>query len=226
MDRPVRSTSDRRALLACGVIGPVLFVVVFLVEGAVRPGYNPLRHPVSSLAIGEPGWVQRADFLVAGALVLAFAVGLAPVVRRWGGGIWSPLLIGLVGAGLMGAGVFVTDPISGYPPGTPMQPLPPTTDGALHQLFSTPVFTALPAAGLVLAYRFAKLGNKVWAAYSAASAVAFLIAFVLTSLGFAQNPALMPVGGLLQRLTIIIGFAWLAALATYLLRRGAGASAD
>jgi len=57
-------------LLACGVIGPALFVAAFLAQGAVRPYYDPLRHPVSSLAIGDMGWVQCANFVVAGALLL------------------------------------------------------------------------------------------------------------------------------------------------------------
>jgi hypothetical protein len=214
-----RSPRLGRALLACGVIGPVLFVVVFLVEGATRPDYDPLRHPVSSLGIGGLGWTQRANFLVFGALLLAFAVGLRPALRRSGGGIWAPLLIGLVGLGLMGAGVFVSDPISGYPPGSPMMATVRTTHGVLHDAFSTPVFTALPAACFVVAYRFAAWGRRGWAVYSAVSGVAFLACFVVTSMGFAQNPALMPIGGLMQRLTLVIGMAWIIALASHWLRR-------
>jgi hypothetical protein len=30
-----------RVLLACGVIGPLLFIIVFLIEGATRPGHKP-----------------------------------------------------------------------------------------------------------------------------------------------------------------------------------------
>ena len=37
---------DRRAGLWAGVVGPILFIVVFLVEGAIRPGYDPIRHQV------------------------------------------------------------------------------------------------------------------------------------------------------------------------------------
>src|SRR5690349_3818837 len=103
-----------RRLLLCGVIGPVIFVVSFLVQGALRPGYDPLRHPVSSLSFGPTGWVQMATFWLTGLLVLAYAVGL----RRAGCGWWTPALIGLVGLGLMGAGFFAADPFSGYPPGS------------------------------------------------------------------------------------------------------------
>src|SRR5687768_7651289 len=72
-----------RALLWCGAVGGPLFVVVFLIAGAVRPDYDPLRHPVSSLALTEAGWVQEANFLLTGALFVAFGFGL----RRALGGI-------------------------------------------------------------------------------------------------------------------------------------------
>jgi hypothetical protein len=204
-----------RLLLAAGVAGAPLFVVVFMAAGAVRPGYSPLRHPVSSLAIGGEGWVQVANFVVTGVLLLAFAGG---VLADGGTGRWVPLLLGLLAVGLVGAGVFVADPISGYPPGTPPQPVR-TTAGALHELFSTPVFTALPAACFVLARRCGVRGRPRWAAYSAGTGVVFLAAFVLSSLGFAQHPAFVAVGGLWQRLALTVGFAWIAALAVHLLRR-------
>jgi hypothetical membrane protein len=209
-EKPMRHV---RALLAGGVAGPLLFVVVFLVEGVLRADYNPVRQPVSSLSIGPSGWVQVANFVVTGLLLLAFAVGLRPVVRRLGGGIWAPLLLALVGLGLIGAGIFVTDPLGGYPPGTPLAPENPTTSGTLHDLFSTPVFTCLPAAAFVLAYRFGKRGQRAWSAGSAAVGVAVVALFVLTSIGFSQQPGLASVAGLLQRLTLIVGFGWIAALA-------------
>ena len=46
------------ALLVCGAIAGPLFVVAFLIEGATRADYNPLRHPVSSLALGDDGEVE------------------------------------------------------------------------------------------------------------------------------------------------------------------------
>ncbi len=198
-----------RFLLWCGVVGPAFFVVSFLVQGAVRPGYDPLRHPVSSLSLGGgAAWVQSATFLITGLLVIAFAVGLG----RAGCGRWTPILIALVGLGLMGAGVFTSDPINGYPPGTPI-PAPRTTSGILHDQFSTPVFTALPAACLVMARRFGRQGSPGWRAYSIATAVASWICFILAAFGFNRIGPFAPTGGLWQRLCLIISFAWLVGLA-------------
>jgi hypothetical protein len=203
-----------RRLLACGLIGPVLFIVTFLVEGATRDAYSPLRHPVSSLSLGGSGWTQIANFLLAGLLLVAFALG----IRRRGLGTSAPVLMALVGIGLIGAGIFAADPISGYPPGTAPAALERTTHGVLHDLFSTPVFTALPAACLVLARRFARHHSRGWANYSVATAVGFLACFVLSSLAFRQNPALVSFGGLFQRLALIIGLCWVAAVAAHLQR--------
>ena len=45
-------------------MGAIGFVIVFLVEGAVRSGYDPVRLVVSYLSLGDGGWVQVATFLV------------------------------------------------------------------------------------------------------------------------------------------------------------------
>ena len=200
--------------MLCGVIGPVLFVVSFLVQGAVRADYDPLRHPVSSLSFGPTGWVQMLTFWVSGLLVIAYAVGL----RRAGCGWSTPVLVGLVGLGLFGAGWFTADPFSGYPPGSPVPPVR-TPHGIAHDLFSTPVFLATPAAMLVMARRLFRSGRRGWAWYSLISAPVFLGCFVLASLGFNQNPVLTPLGGLFQRLALVVGLGWLAALAVHLDRR-------
>ena len=60
-----------RGLLRCGLAAGPAFVAAFLVEGAVRDDYRPLRHPVSSLALGPRGWIQTGNFAVTGALFLA-----------------------------------------------------------------------------------------------------------------------------------------------------------
>ena len=102
-DLPARWT---RGLLSCGLAAGPVFVTAFLVEGAIRDGYRPSRHPVSSLALGPRGWIQIANFAVTGTLVLAGAVGLG----RAGDPALSTrvgrALTGAAGAGLIGSAVF------------------------------------------------------------------------------------------------------------------------
>jgi hypothetical membrane protein len=207
-----------RTLLVCGVIGGPLFVAVFLIEGATRAGYDPLRHPFSSLALGESGWTQIANFVVAGLLTLAFATGLRRAFRPPGGSTWGPLLVGAWAVGLLGAGVFVIDPVNGYPPRVPDRMAGYSCHGALHDIFSLFAFAALATACFLFARRFAARGERGWAAYSAFTGLVFVGAFVLSSAGFGRVEGLVNLAGLFQRVAVIVGFGWLTLLAVHLLR--------
>jgi hypothetical protein len=202
-----------RALLLCGVIAGPLFIVVFLIEGALKPDYDPLRHPVSSLTLGAFGWTQTANFIIAGLLTLAFAVALIRLagVRQKIGAI----LVAVGGVGLLGMGAFVADPVSGYPPGTPLLPDHATMSGTLHDLFSVTAFFALAGACFVLA---GGAGWR-WAIYSALSGAAFLGGFFLARIGFGQTEPYVNAAGLWQRVFVLIGWAWVTVLALRLLRQ-------
>jgi hypothetical protein len=217
----VRSTDGKPAtLLVCGAIAGPLFTLAWLVQGLVRANYDPMRHAVSSLSVGERGWIQIATFIVAGSLVLALAAGLRRRLQPPSGSTWGPLLIGLMGIGLIGSGIFVTDPLNGYPPGAPIIPIERTVHGILHDLFGIPFFLGLPIACLVFARFFARQGDRDWAWYSRLSGIAMFAVFFVARLGFRllpTYPALAEHFGLLQRITITIGFAWLTVLAVHMM---------
>src|SRR5258706_2492366 len=141
-----------RLLLLAGVVGPVLFVVVALIEGATRPGYSAWRNYVSSLSLSDQGWEQIANFIVCGALVFAFALGLRRALGPGKGATAGSVILALFGLGLVVAGVFVTDPNLGYPPGAPMGG-PQTWHGTIHGLSGLFDFTSLAVAAFVLARR-------------------------------------------------------------------------
>ena len=138
---------NTKPLLARGVVTGPLFVATFLVEGTIRAYYDPLRHPVSSLLLVPSGRAQTANFMVADLLTLAFAVGLYLALRPGKGSVWGPFLVGVWAVGLLGVGILVTDPVSGYPPGAPDRLSGYGWHGALHDLFSLTAFGALAAAG-------------------------------------------------------------------------------
>ncbi|WP_129841092.1 DUF998 domain-containing protein [Streptomyces sp. RFCAC02] len=188
--------------------GP-LFTAVYLWEGARRADYRPLRHPVSSLALGRAGWVQTVNFLLAGSLTLLLAVGL------WRDGYtrWGALLIGAWGVGLLGAGAFRTDPVSGYPPGTPDRLPKYTRVGALHDAFSLGGFLALTLACFVLAAS----GSAPWAVWSVASGVVFAAMTALAGAAFDQDQRWADLGGLIQRGALTVGWAWQSLLAARVL---------
>jgi hypothetical protein len=205
-----------RRLLACGAVGGPLFVVVLLLDGATRRGYDPAAHAVSQLSLGDRGWLQTANFVITGLLMTAFAAGLRRALRPGRGALWGPLLAGVFGLALLGSGVFVMDPMRGYPPGAPAG-FPPDVSWhhTLHDSLGVVVFTTLPLACLVLARRFAtEPGGLGWAAYSAATAVVMLA--LLVAFGAAWETG-GDAAGLLQRAMIAAGWGWVALLAVRLL---------
>jgi hypothetical protein len=218
--RPGRLAGQARGLLRCGIWAGPVFVATFLAEGAVRDGYRPLRHPVSSLALGPRGWAQTANFAVAGTLCLAGAAGLRLAADRPADSRTGPILVAAAGAGLIGSAAFRTDPVGGYPPGTPDMPATSSRAGAVHNLTAIPVFLGLPAAAACYGWRSWRAGQPPgFAIYCAATAVIMPVTVTLAGAGFGQSSRLGRYGGLFQRASIITGFAWLTAVSAGALQR-------
>jgi hypothetical protein len=70
----------------------------------------------------------------------------------------------------------------------------------------------LPAAAVTCGWRLWRAGQRSFGLYSASSGVAMLASMVLAGTGFGQSPRFVSIGGLFQRVSIIIGFGWLSAL--------------
>jgi hypothetical protein len=202
-----------RWLLRCGVAAGPLFGAVFLVEGARRPDYDPLRHPVSALSLGSRGWVQVANFALTGTLYLAGAAGFALVSPARGGGRLAASTFAAAGGGLLASAAFNTDPVSDYPPGTLNAGPGTTPTGNLHSLAAVPIFLGIPAGAFANSWRFLRSGDRAWALYSAATGVVMPAAMGMAGAGFAQSPRFVRFAGLLQRVAIVAGFGWLTALA-------------
>jgi hypothetical protein len=176
---------------------------------------------VSSLGIGEEGWRQCANFVLAGVLYLFGALGLRQCPRRSVGPRAVPALVAAAGVGLIGSGLFITDPIGDFPPVTPGEhgpkgsiPSEParTRAGKLHNLSAIPIFAGLPVAALVSATGAARSGNARWAGYSACSNLAMVASFLAFGAAFGRESRLAGKGGIFQRISIACGFGWLTAL--------------
>ena len=197
-----------RASLVAGIVGTALFVVTFLVDGLTRPGYHPVRQPVSALALSRRGWVQTANFLVSGLLIAAAAPGLQAAT----GSVWLTASVVVFGLALVASGVFPMDPMRGYPPGTP--DVTPTTYSRRHQLHDYAgvlVFGSLPATALAAALN---LDDRAWAVFSGAAAAGLVVLFLWFGSAWERDS---PRAGLVQRVNIIVGWAWLGALCWHLL---------
>jgi len=205
------------------VVGPILFVVVLLIEGATRPGYDAWTHYGSELGLSNQGWEQIANFIVCGLLSLGFALGLHRVLHSGKGATWGPILIGAFGLGLVSAGIFVTDPVHGYPPGTPANANSLSWHGIIHGISGLVCFIGIAVACFVIARRFA--GNsqwRGWAAYTNITGIVVLGSFVFINVVISpladHNIWLNAPIGLFQRIGIIAGWGWLSLFAFKLLR--------
>lgn len=164
------STGRTRLWLACGVLAGPLSLTTVLVQAFSRSGFDPSRHYLSQLSLGDLGWIQITNFITCGLLVMASAVGLRAALRGERAGTWGPRLFGVYGLGLIWAGIFLTDPANGFPPGTPNTG-DSTWHGQLHNVAPIVIGLALDIACLVFARRFYGLGQSGWAAYSLATVV-------------------------------------------------------
>ena len=117
------SPAQTDRLLKCGVLAGPVYVVVGLLQVLFRDGFDIRRHALSLMSNGALGWIQVASFIVSGLLVIAAATGMRQRLHPGRAGTWGPILLGLYGLGLIGAGIFVADPMDGFPPGTPGGPL-------------------------------------------------------------------------------------------------------
>jgi hypothetical protein len=170
-------TRRMRLLLSGGVLAGPLYISVGLGQALFREGFDMRRHALSILSNGPYGWIQVANFLVAGVLVIGAAYGLRLAWRGERAGSWGPILLCGYGIGLLGAGVFSADPAPGFPPGTPAGAGGSSTAGLLHFVFGGIGFYALIAACFVFAHRFWSRSHTRWAVLSSAMGVAFLASF-------------------------------------------------
>ena len=169
-----------RLTLAVGVVVPVVFVVVLLIEGLTRPGYDSWRDMGSSLATGPGGWVQIVNFIACGLLIMVAAAALA---RSHPPTAWGPRLITIFGLSLVIAGAFTTDPANGYPRGTPAAGGPQTWHGTIHDLNAFLAFGSITAAAFVFGRAFARDPHaRGWARYSYLTATASLLLLFAASL--------------------------------------------
>ena len=166
-----------RSLLGYGIIAGPMYVLISLAQAVTRDGFDLVRHEWSLLAKGAFGWIQCANLVLSGAMIIAAAVGLRRSLGTGPGSMWGPRLIGGYGMSLIAAGVFRADPALGFPVGTPEGPGQISWHGLAHFAAAVLGFVCLGAACFVLARRFAAENRRRWAVTSRVVGIAFLTGF-------------------------------------------------
>jgi hypothetical protein len=201
-----------RLLLGCGVLAGPLYLAVGILQGFLRPGFDFARHPLSVLANGPGGWVQTANFVITGLLVLAAAVGFQRVLGPKSRAVsW---FLGAYGGSMLVASVFHADPMDGFPIGTPVGP--PTSispSGIVHFAAGGLGFVSLGISCLFAARAMSHRDSRSLARLSLLSGLIVLVGFFSVAI-----PNASPVLGIW--IAVVVGWAWLAILSRHLSRVG------
>jgi uncharacterized membrane protein YozB (DUF420 family) len=206
-----------RGLLSLGMIAGPLWFAVVLVQALLRPGFDLRHDDASLLSNGDLGWIQIANFIVVGALMIAFGIGVMRSLGRERAGKWGPRLFIAAGVATIGAGAFVADPMNGFPPGTPPGlPVAFTVHGTLHIITSSLTFVFLIATCFVFARRFAAEHRRGRASFSVATGIVFLIAFGAVASGSESTSVVVPF-----YCALALMWGWVTSLAVHLYRRPA-----
>jgi len=211
-DRPSAVT---RSLLGYGPLAGAVYLTSGVAQGLTRDGFDFSRHSLSLLANGPLGWIHISTLVATGLMTVAAAVGVRRGLRGGRAASWGGGLLAGYGVALVLGGIFVADPMDGFPAGTPDgAPVETTLSGLLHLAAGSLGFACLVGATAVLARRFARAGQRRWARVSAVAGVVVLGGFVGVASG---STSALAVGGLW--LGVVTGWAWIAAVCVHLYRR-------
>ena len=197
------TSNDGRSLLRWGVVAGPFYLAVGLAQALLREGFEFARHPLSVLANGSWGWVQTANFVLSGLMVLAATVGFTRALGAKSRAFrWSLAGYGL---GMLMAAIFPADPVDGFPPGTPMgMPTSISTTGLMHFVAGALTFLMLGISGLAAAWTMMRRGRTPLALLSLFSGLSVFIGFFG---GIAS-----PIGVAGIWFAVVVGWAWLAVL--------------
>lgn len=182
-----------RLLLATG-FGSLLFLVTYLILGALAPNYSSVHETISALEFTTLSVAQRINFLAFGLLLCAFAAGLRLELNPGRGAMLIPLFQFLAGIGVIGDALFIHDP--------------------LHLVCDLIAFNSALIVLFLFAWRFRNdIRWKGWGIYSIVTAL--LMMALLTAFGIANHvggPA-----GAMEKLATVPRTLWTALLIVKLL---------
>ena len=204
MKRISTSIQKRLAGLA-GMIGPLLFVAVFTIEGAFRPGFSS-QMVISDLSLGPRGWIQDANFMILGILFILFAWGVYLEFKNDLPSRLGPVILAAIAISIFFSGLFITDP-----PHVPSGPV--TLHGSIHVAFGVIAFLSLPISCFVFTGIFRDSSRwrpfYRWTLISGIIVTALVMIFTITEKLPVTADALYECKGFFQRAAIIAYFLWI-----------------
>jgi hypothetical membrane protein len=200
---------------AAGIVAPIWFITLVVVQGILNPSYSHIAMPISALAALDTGWMQNVNFYVFSALVVVLVVALHFAIEpgRWPRAGVALLLCGAIG--VMVAATFPWIAVDGIPRETPSHVV-----GAIMTFAGTSLGYIMLSRRLREDVRWSALSPYVRIAGSTMLALFVLFgAFAVDESGPAH-----PWAGLLQRVIVTIWFSCLIVLSLRLWARARSAT--
>jgi hypothetical protein len=201
---------DRKLFYICGLLFPLIYIIMTILGGALRPGYSHISDTVSELlSPGAPNKPLLMVFQIIHALMGGlFGIGLLLLVRSSDHntllgriGAWMIIAVGIA---TIGTAIFPQDAT-----GTAL-----TTAGKLHAILVFAVmvpFTIIST--LLIGIWLRQAGIFPW--FRTYSIITIIASVILA--GIAGATLDTPVMGLTERLAVLAGFQWTFVLALKLL---------
>lgn len=203
---------DRRILYACGMLSPLLYIFMYILGGALRPGYSQIADSVSELVSpGAPNKPLLSVIHVAYAVLsLLFGIGVFQFVRGseyhgLTGTIGAGMIIA-VGAATVGTIIFPQDAMGA----------PPTIPGQIHKILVFGVLLPFSVLSTLLIGIWLRR-TAIWPGFGTYSFIT--VGAIVLSGGLAGATVGTPIMGLVERTGAFAAHQWLFVLALLLFFR-------
>jgi hypothetical membrane protein len=192
----IQTQKNQRLFAICGIVAPILFLLLVVVASLLRPGYSQIHNFISDLGVGPYAIIQNTNFIIFGLLIIGFALGLrgglpAPQGRALKAGIW---LIIIFGFGILFAGVFPENYLSQGP----------------HNLASSTAFLSIIAAQLLIWQGLKNADDSVWGRYRTYSLISGLLTLILLLVLRVAISTSGDYQGAAQRAFLAVPWIWIA----------------
>jgi len=190
----IDQTINRQRFYAlCGIIAPLFFMIMVIIESLLRPGFSQIYSTISELGLGHLAILQIINFIIFGLLLISFTIGFSKYLKTRSGKAVIVLLIAF-SLGVIFAGVAFL-----FQWNTPY-----STVILAHSVASIIAFYAIFIAQL-LTWQALKGGNQnIWKNYRRYSLISGLITvIVLFYIPFS------PYQGLWERVFVAVWLVWI-----------------
>jgi hypothetical membrane protein len=191
----IQTPNRQRFFALCGIIAPILFMLLVITASILRPDYSQTQNFVSDLGVGPYAIIQNTNFIIFGFLSIGLALGLrgglpTPQGRALKAGVCLVIIYGL---GILFAGVFPENYLSQGP----------------HNLVSATAFISIIAAQLLIWQGLRNEDSAVWGRYRRYSLISGLLSIILVILLKIAMTYYVDYQGTAQRAFLAVPWIWI-----------------